>query len=82
MSKPVDERLNEAVKMYNQLADVGLAGRPEVAAFRQTVKAFVRDGIGATGSVKLPGLQRVLEYKLPTTSGRPCHLVLRHSEHT
>ncbi len=64
-TKSLEIRLSEMRTIYQQMYDLGLSKELEgVAEFFKIANTFVKEGIGASGSLPLAGMKRRLVYRL------------------
>lgn len=76
--KTVGDRITEIRAIYEQLETYGLTDRFEgVVEFKKIANVFVREGHGASGKIPLEGIDRTLEYVLPTNPSKVSTVVLR-----
>lgn len=78
-AKTMAERLQECVRIRQQLKDLGVdvVAFPEILPFIDVMNAYVRDGVSASGSIALPTVKRRLVYVL--SNKRACHVVLANA---
>ena len=80
-TKTVAERIKQIVIIKEKLNSLGLSSSFEpIKLFYNECNKYVRDGYGITGSIKLKGLKRILEYKLTTIKNIDCSITLKYNE--
>ena len=78
MQKDLTERLKEIKELYSKLESLGMHKRfISMESFYQSCQEYVKEGISASGTIKLPEIERILYYKLTPTLGRECSVLLR-----
>jgi ppGpp synthetase/RelA/SpoT-type nucleotidyltranferase len=79
--KTLTDRINEIKTIKEKLNSLGLSSEFEpIKLFYKECNKYVRDGYGITGSTKLTGLKRILEYKLTTRRNIECSITLKYDE--
>jgi hypothetical protein len=78
MQKDLTERLNEIKELYSKLESLGMHKRfISLDPFYKACQEYVKEGVSASGTIKLPEIERNLYYKLTATFGRECSVLLR-----
>jgi hypothetical protein len=78
--KSVTERIFEVKQVYQKLKELGLNDQYEgIHDFKQIANLFVREGVPASGKIKLPEIDRILEYIL--SNNIPSTVMLKKSKH-
>jgi hypothetical protein len=78
LEKPVERRLAEMLDVYSQINALGLSNKmPGVRAFKEIAQAFVRDGVGGSGTIPLIEADRTIVYKMSMQNRVPSVVVLR-----
>lgn len=75
-SKTLRELEAKSVKEF--LEEEGVS--PELSSFRQILEAFVNQGYGCSGNIKIPGLHRLLRYQLCVRETSESTAVLQNLE--
>lgn len=66
IEKSYEDRCDEVKKLFIKLNELELTiSQPGIIEFLTEYKIFKNEGIGRSGKIKLTGLKRILEYKLP-----------------
>lgn len=66
-SKPLDQRVNECTTIVSQLRHLGVYEECK-AALAQPMGDFVRHATSSSGKLKVPSLERTLEYQFSNRS--------------
>lgn len=75
-----EQRHEECVQIASKLAQLGLSTEIEgVAKLHAIMRAYVDDGLSASGGIKLHGLKRTLCYVLSTRQHVECSVNLQHT---
>ncbi len=78
MQKELPERLKEIKELYSKLESLGMHKRfIALEPFYKACQEYVKDAVSASGTIKLPEIERNLYYKLTPTLGRECSVLLR-----
>ena len=81
MIKELDQRISEIVEMKTKLLDLDLSEEFDgIKQFYHILDEFER-GINSSGSIKLIGLNRILEYKLSMKHYIKSTLVLKYDKY-
>ena len=82
VAKETVERRREVDELRQKFARLGLTDEIDgVRRFFDLAEAFVEEGVGASGKIKLAGMKRVIEYVLSVRSGRESTAKLTYVEH-
>jgi hypothetical protein len=77
--KNLTDRVREMTSIYTKLADLGLSTEtcPSLEEFKRIANTFVKDGVGQSGVIKIPEIQRELQYKFSMQSHIDSSIILR-----
>ena len=68
--KNKSERLKEVITIIKKIQSLGLSDEyEEISQFKEILKKYVNDGEFRKGKIKVIGINRVIEYLLPTRQG-------------
>lgn len=81
-TKDTSCRIGEVKEIYERLGKIGIsrANAPELEPFFESANDFVKEARGSSGTIKLPSVQRVLEYQFASQPGRQTYAVFRIKE--
>ena len=81
--KSYQERYDEIEKIKSKLDELGLSEEhPGIDIFIALAQKYIKTGEGGTGKIKLPGLQRVLNYILTNTKNKKNSVSLEYNKNT
>lgn len=77
--KSQQDRLQEVIKMYQRLKDMGVSCDlcPALSEFKIAANTFVKEGFSTTGKIKLPEVNRTLHYHFTMQPHIESTIVLR-----
>ena len=79
--KTIDDRKTEINTIKDKILNLGLSIEFEpIKLFYEECNKYIEEGIGRSGSVKLNGLKRILEYRLTTRKNLECLITLKYDE--
>ena len=80
--KTKNDRLAEILDIFSKFKQIDLGPKyPGVDEFFQICKAYVNDGLGRDGKIKIKGEKRIIEYILHTKKNTVCSVNLKYDKH-
>lgn len=78
--KTLEERVQEMVELYRQLQNLGIHRQFEdIEEFYTAANHFIRNKQSASGKIRLPMMQRELQYELILYHPRPSNILLKYT---
>lgn len=69
--KDITERIREVTEIYTKLKELGIHRRFEsLEQFYKICEDYAKNGVSASGKIKLPEIDRKLEYIFTTRNGK------------
>lgn len=80
--KEIQQRAFEVENLLRQIMELGFPLDHEgVQAFSKICKEFEHDGISASGSIRMTGFQRTIEYILSVRPHIESRIILKYNAH-
>ena len=80
-TKTKEERVNETKVILEKLSELGLSKEFDgIKEFNEIVEKYVEEGISWSGEIKLNGLKRILEARLPMRQNIKCWVNLKYDQ--